>query len=137
MADLDADRLRRAYAAFSSGGGIDWSLFHPSLRHDQTEGLFLDGVFYGPEGVRAALEEISADWEGLSYELEGVVDVGERLLVLLRMHARVRDSDAELDAQVAHVWEFRDGQAVRWDAYSDRASALRALSASGPFGAVH
>jgi uncharacterized protein len=125
-----ADRLRRAYDAFSSGAGLDWSLFDPAVRHDQTEGLFLDGVFFGQEGVRAALEEVELDWEDLSYELLEVREVDNRILVLLRMKARVRDSQAELDAQVAHVWEFRDGRAVKWDVYSDHASACRAFNVS-------
>jgi len=125
------DRLRRAYAMFNAGDEPDWSMFDPAIRHDQTEGLFLDGVFYGQAGLRAALEEIESDWEGLSYELLDVVELGERVLVLLRMRARVRDTQAELDAQVAHVWEFRDGRAVRWDVYADHASALKAISAPG------
>jgi ketosteroid isomerase-like protein len=137
MVSPDADRLRRAYAAFNNGAGLDWSLFDPSIKHDQREGLFLDGVFYGPEGVRAAIQEIELDWQDLSYTLEDVVELGDRVLVLLRMRARVRDSEAELDAQVAHVWEFRGGRAVRWDVYGDHASALRAVSATGPYGAVH
>jgi uncharacterized protein len=122
------DRLRNAYAAFNSGGDFDWSLIDPSIEHDQTKGLFLDGVFYGPEGVRAAIEEVQSDWDDLSYELVEVVQLGDRVLVLLRMTARVRDSEAELDAQVAHVWEFRDGRAVRWDVYGDHDSARRAFN---------
>src|SRR5215208_1931703 len=94
----EPDRLRSAYAAFNRGNGLDWSLFDPAIRHDQTEGLFLDGVFYGQEGIRAALEEVEADWEGLNYDLEEVIELGDRVLVLLRMRARVRDSEAELDA---------------------------------------
>jgi ketosteroid isomerase-like protein len=137
MVSPAADRLRRAYDAFNSGAGLDWSMIDPSIRHDQSQGLFLDGVFYGPEGVRAALQEIELDWQDLSFTLEDVVELGDRFLVLLRMRARVRDSDAVLDAQVAHVWEFRGGRAVRWDVYGDHASALRAVSATGPFGAVH
>ena len=131
------DRLRRAYAAFNAGSEPDWSLFDPGIRHDQTEGLFLDGVFYGQAGLRAALEEIELDWEGLSYELVEVKELGDRVLVLLRMRARVRDSQAELDAQVGHVWQFRDGRAVRWDVYADHASALRALGAGRSSQTLH
>ena len=122
------DRLRRAYAAFNEGAGLDWTLFDPAIQHDQTKGLFLDGVFYGPEGVRAAIEEVQSDWEDLSYEPLEVLRLGDRVLVLLRMTARVRDSQAELDAQVAHVWEFRDGRAVRWDVYGDHESARQAFN---------
>ena len=132
-----ADRLRRAYDAFNSGHELDWTLIHPAIRHDQTEGLFLDGVFYGQEGIRAALGEIESDWEDLRFELLDLVEYGDRVLVLLRMRARVRDTQAELDAQVAHVWEFRDGVAVRWDAYADHASALRALSGTRSPQALH
>ena len=137
MEDANADRLRRAYAAFSKDQTLPWDMFDPAIQHDQRSGLFLDGVFYGTEGLRAALEEVHADWEDLRYEIEDVVDLGGRYLVMLRMRARVRDSEAELDAQVAHIWEFRNGRAVRWDAYGDRADALRSLQASGPFDIVH
>jgi ketosteroid isomerase-like protein len=137
MVSPPADRLRRAYAMFNDGGEPDWSLFDPEITHDQTNGLFLDGVFYGQEGLRAAREEIESDWEDLTYELLDVVELGDRVLVLLRMRARVRDTQAELDAQVAHVWEFRDGRAVRWDAYADHGSALRAISSAGSSQALH
>ena len=132
-----ADRLRRAYAAFNAGGEPDWSMFDPAIRHDQTKGLFLDGVFYGQAGLRAAREEVELDWEGLSYDLLEVKEFGDRVLVLLRMRARVRDSQAELDAQVAHVWQFRDGRAVSWDVYADHASALKALGANETSQTLH
>lgn len=137
MASADADRLRRAYASFNKGDGFDWAMMDPSIRHDQREGLFLDGVFYGREGVRAAMEEIESDWEDLTLTIDEAIEVDDRVLLLVRVRARVRDSVAELDAQVAHVWQFRGGRAVRWDSYADHASALRALGASSPFGALH
>ncbi len=132
-----ADRLRRAYALFNEERSLDWDLMDPAIQHDQTEGLFLDGVFYGPEGIKAALTEIEADWDGMKLEPEDVIDLGDRMLVMVRMTARVRDSEAEIDAQVAHLWEFRGNRAIRWSVYGDRAAAMRAVSATGPFGAVH
>ena len=137
MAEHYENRLRRAYALFSEDKTLPWDLFDPKIEYDHRAGLFLDGVFYGPEGVRAALEDIHADWDDLRFETEEVVELGDRYLVMLRMRARVRDSEAELDAQIAHIWEFRDGRAVRWGVYGDRAEALRSISATGPFGAVH
>jgi ketosteroid isomerase-like protein len=134
MSSANQDRLQRAYAAFNSGSTPDWTLFDPAIQHDQTEGLFLDGVFYGHDGLRAALGEIEADWEGLNFEPEEYFEVGERLLVLIRMRARVRGSNAQLDAQIGHLWEFRDGRVVRWTVYGDRAAALRAVRATGSYG---
>ena len=129
------ERLLDSYAAFNAGGSPAWDLFHPSIQHDQTEGLFLDGVFFGHDGIRAALAEIEADWEDLTLQPEEIINLGSgRHLVLIRMRARVRDSHAELDAQIAHLWEFdADGLAIRWAVYGDRTAAMRALSATGPF----
>jgi ketosteroid isomerase-like protein len=134
MASPDADRLRRAYDLFNAGD-VDWAMFDPAVRNDHTAGLFLDGVFYGTEGVRAAFEEIDTDWDDVQLDPEEVIDLGDRFLVLLHMRARVRGSDAQLDAQIAHVWEFRDGRVVNWDVYGDRATAMKAISATGPFDA--
>ena len=130
MAHDPTDRLRRAYDAFNAGADPDWSMFDPAIRLDQTEGLFLDGVFFGEEGLRAAREEVESDWQDLRYELLEIAQTEDRVLVLLRMHARVRDSEAELDAQVAHVWQFREGRAVKWSVYGDYASARRAFNAA-------
>jgi ketosteroid isomerase-like protein len=137
MTTDEAHRIRQAYETFNAGGGIDFSMFHPAVRNDHSEGLFLDGVFYGTEGVRAAFEEIAADWDDLRFVVEDSVDLGGRHLVFLRIHARVRDTQAELDAQVAHVWEFRDGQVVQWDIYGSRAAAMRALGGFGPSKTLH
>ncbi|MEA2443411.1 MAG: uncharacterized protein QOJ12_703 [Thermoleophilales bacterium] len=134
MGSPDLDRLRRAYDRFNHGV-VDWSMFDPAVRNDHTAGLFLDGVFYGTEGVRAAFEEIEADWDDVQLEPEEVIDLGDRYLVLLHMRARVKGSDAQLDAQIAHVWEFRNGRVVNWDVYGDRATAMKAISATGPFDA--
>jgi ketosteroid isomerase-like protein len=132
MTSADADRLRRAYELFNAGS-VDWSIFDPAVRNDHTAGLFLDGVFYGTEGVRAAFEEIATDWDDVQLEPEEVIDLGGSYLVLVHMRARVRGSDAQLDAQIAHVWEFRDGRVVAWDVYGDRATAMKAISATDGF----
>jgi ketosteroid isomerase-like protein len=132
MNSADADRLRHAYELFNAGS-VDWSMFDPEVRNDHTSGLFLDGVFYGPEGVRAAFEEIATDWDDVRLEPEEVIDLGDSYLVLLHMRARVRGSDAQLDAQIAHVWEFRDGRVIAWDVYGDRATAMKAINATHSF----
>lgn len=31
----------------------------------------------------------------------------------------MRASGKRIDAQVAHVWDFRDGKVVRWQQYTD------------------
>lgn len=40
-------------------------------------------------------------------------------LVEARYRATVGSTNRPLDAQVAHIWDFREGKAVRWQQYTD------------------
>jgi ketosteroid isomerase-like protein len=128
----NADRIVRAYATFNLTGEVDPDLFDRSFEHDQSAGLFLDGMFYGAAGVRAAIEEIEADWDDLHYQVDELIALEDRLLVMLHVRARVKDCTSELDAQIAHLWEFRGDRAIRMDEFADRTEALRTLQMAGP-----
>jgi ketosteroid isomerase-like protein len=136
MGFSNADRIVRAYATFNVTGEVDADLFDRSFEHDQSAGLFLDGMFYGPEGVRAAIEEIEADWDDLHYQVDDLIALEDRLLVMLHVRARVKDCTSELDAQIAHLWEFRGDRAIRMDEFADRTEALRTLKMAGPVHAL-
>jgi ketosteroid isomerase-like protein len=68
------------------------------------------------EGVFARLAE---DFDNFTVDVQRVVDCGETVLVEARYRATVKQTGKPLDAQVAHIWDFRDGKAVRWQQYSD------------------
>jgi len=59
-------------------------------------------------------------------------EIGERdgrFLVLLRWRGQGKGSGAPVDAEGAHLWEFRQGLAVRFDVYRDRGHAIRDFEA--------
>lgn len=78
------------------------------------------GPFHGRqavlEGVFARLPE---DFDDFTVEVQRVVGCGETVLVEARYRATVKKTGMPLDAQVAHIWDFRDGKTVRWQQYSD------------------
>jgi len=47
------------------------------------------------------------------------VGSGETVLVEGRYRATAKATGKAIDAQVAHVWDFRNGKVVRWQQYSD------------------
>jgi ketosteroid isomerase-like protein len=53
-------------------------------------------------------------------------DLGDRVLVLYRLHVRGRDSDLEIDQPAGAVYELRDGKIVRARSYLTRREALEA-----------
>jgi ketosteroid isomerase-like protein len=63
----------------------------------------------------------------LSIELERVIDLGERVLVLNNDRGRHEKSIEEVRGRVGVVWTFRDGRIARMDAYTTHADALKAV----------
>ena len=74
-------------------------------------------------GRQAVLDDVFAripqDFDNFTVDVQRMVGCGETVLVEARYRATVKTTGKSLDAQVAHIWDFRDGKAVRWQQYSD------------------
>jgi ketosteroid isomerase-like protein len=84
--------------------------------------------------VHRGAEAVKRDWEAtrelfddLRVEVEDWIDAGDDVLVFVRYRGRGRDSGAEVEASMAHVWTMRDGRAVRFRQFFDRDEARRAV----------
>ena len=78
------------------------------------------GAFIGPQAVlEGVLARIPKDFDGLTIDLERIVGCGDTVLAEARYRGTVRATGLALDAQVAHIWDFRDGKVVRWQQYTD------------------
>ena len=55
-----------------------------------------------------------------------MVDLDDTIVVLFMMRGRGKGSGVPFELHAGHVFELRDGVAVRWDAYIDQKSALEA-----------
>ena len=74
----------------------------------------------GREAVlESVLAPITQDFDGFRVDVDRVCRSGDTVLVEGRYRATARSTGRPLDAQVAHVWDFRDGRAVRWRQYTD------------------
>jgi uncharacterized protein len=134
MSQEDVIRLREGYAAFNRGDlNAILETLDPEVVFIQAEELPGAEIYRGHEGVRKWLADLTAAFDDLRAEPEELLDAGDRLVALLRLRGRGRGSGAPFEAHVAHVFEVRAGKIVRWKAYMDRATALRAagLPATG------
>ena len=59
-------------------------------------------------------------------EILEVRDLGEFMVVALRLRGRGVESDTPIDAAVWHVNQFRDGKVIRWRVYTSEREALGA-----------
>jgi uncharacterized protein len=121
--------LKRAYQALNEGDinaaldvlepDAEWSEQHSELPEAST--------YRGREAIRAFLESFLESWNEFKQETERLVDVGDRVAVLLLSTARGRGSGIEVERRYAHLWTMRNGKGTRVEAYADQEAALAAL----------
>jgi len=88
------------------------------------------GEWHGLDGLRQATVEYLNVWEDYRFEVEEMIDLGDRVLILERQTARGRRSGAETSQDVGTLLTLRDGKIVRWEYYWDRPEAVKAAGIS-------
>jgi ketosteroid isomerase-like protein len=112
----------------------DWdttmAAYDPAVELDQSR--FPDGGIYsGREGVRKFFEEWFGAWEELRVESQGVVAVPDgRVISLIRISGRGKESGVEVTMEAADVFTLRDGKVIQMTGYPERAEALEAVGLS-------
>jgi uncharacterized protein len=125
--------VRRGYKAFEEGGveailefldpAIEW---HMSAVFTHTP-----RVFRGHDGVRQVFRFFNEQIEDLGADPYEFIDAGDRVIVPVRMHGRLRESGEPVVYELVQVWLGRNGKAIRLVTYPDREAAIAdATSAS-------
>jgi ketosteroid isomerase-like protein len=80
----------------------------------------------GHDAVRASLVRWKAEWDDYEVLPEEYVDMGDRVVVTVRLRGRGRGSGVEIDARFYDVYTLRDGKIIRMDQFTERGQALEA-----------
>jgi hypothetical protein len=81
----------------------------------------------GPPALRAEAAHMLDAFEDVSYAVEDLRDLDDRVLVRLRGTGRGRASGIRIDGTVGALWTFRSGMVVRLDIYGSWEEALEAV----------
>jgi ketosteroid isomerase-like protein len=84
----------------------------------------------GRSAVRATLDSFHETWEWFRIAPERIDAVGDQVLVVARISAKGKLSEAEVEQRVGHVLTIHDSQIDRWNSYADPADALKAVELS-------
>jgi ketosteroid isomerase-like protein len=127
MSQSNADVIRGVYDAFGRADipailavldeGVDWSV-PDNLPHG--------GDFQGRDAVGLFFQGIGENWEDLAVDIDAIVSSDERVVVLARMHGRLRATSEQTAYAAAHAWTLRDGTPVRFAEYVDAPLTLPA-----------
>ena len=130
MSQENVELLRQAYSAFAQGDSesmakLAGEYLHPDFELETT---FVGHVFRGLDGLQEYINEVR---ENLGYTPgpEEFIDLGHKVVVVLRVTGRGAGSGVSFTAQVATVWTI-DGRAVHAKAFGSRDEALQAARLS-------
>jgi len=132
MSQEKIDALRAVYDEWAKGnfqaGGDLWDqrvLFIPIAELPDS------GDYHGPDGVARFMRGFLESWTRYTIAAEDFSEVGDSVVVATRQHGIGRDSGiAGGPSQQTHVWTFRGGVVIRFEAFPNRTEALEAVGLS-------
>ena len=131
VSEENVELTRRAFQAFNDR---DLDALLAGL-HDEVEAFphlaALEGEYRGHDGVHRWWAQLLDAFRDFRVEILEVRDLGEFIVLALRLRGRGAQSDTPLDATVWHVNEFRDRKVIRWRVYTSETEALEAVEAVG------
>jgi ketosteroid isomerase-like protein len=126
MSQANVEIVRRGFEHFIATGEPLWETVDEQVvicDHDIPD----SGDYRGYEGFARWGEDWSAAWDNWRWEPEEFIDAGDRVVAVLRVHAKGRGSGVDVERLDGAVWTLRDGKCTRLDYYGSRAEALAAV----------
>jgi len=120
---VNGDLVKNVYAAFAVGDvPAVLGAFDPEIRWMEAEGfLYAAGNPYvGPQAVaEGVFMRIVSEVDGFAVVAQNIVDGGDTVVAEGRYRGTMKATGTPVDAQFAHVWQFRGGKIVRFQQYTD------------------
>jgi len=129
MPEQNHEIIRRMYRAWNSGDITALAdVFDAEVEVRPALSTFLaSSVYRGHDGVAAWYAETYEPWAEMTAEPQRFVDAGERIVVVVGLHARVPGGEVVLEGEIAHVVTIRDAKIVKLDGYDAPEAALSAV----------
>lgn len=131
MGDENVRIVRRVYDSLDDPDASIRALWHPDVEFDVSRdvwGALVGGGHYrGLDGVRQWMLDLYSAWERMDLECEELIDAGDDVIAVLRVHGWGRLSGLEVEYHPAGIWTIRDGQVVRVVWFANRKDALAAV----------
>jgi ketosteroid isomerase-like protein len=125
----NAEIVRKANDAYMRGAfgeAIRW--MDPEIEWDMTNVDVPDAAVYrGYDGLIDFENSWDESWESVEIEPLEYIEVGDRVIVVLRQTGKGKLSGVEVEQHFAQLWTLRAGRLFRMVMYPDREAALEAV----------
>jgi ketosteroid isomerase-like protein len=128
VSQANVELMRRGYQAFIDGDVETMlAVLHPQLEaHDHGAVPDVATTHHGIEEFFGLIASVNDGFTDFRYSPEEFVDCGDVVFVKVQRTATGAASGATVDELQYHVWDIRDGRAVRYRSFLDYAPAAQA-----------
>lgn len=102
----------------------------PDARWTEMAGFPCAGTYIGPaEVTRNVFQVLGSQWEGYRFELERLVDGGDRIVGIGTYAGTFRATGKSMRARAVHVWLLADGRITAFEQFCDTLLVAQAMEA--------
>ncbi|HEY6654676.1 MAG TPA: nuclear transport factor 2 family protein [Solirubrobacterales bacterium] len=127
MSEENVETVRRVYDCLARR---DWDAMWRDFNPDFVMETQSQGSYRGRDECEAFLEDQISAFESSTAEPAEVFEGGEHVAVFVKLRARPKESSAEIEALIGHLFTLRDGLIVRLQTFPQREKALEAAGLS-------
>jgi ketosteroid isomerase-like protein len=125
MSEENVERVREGYKFVDREHEPNLDLLHPDVRWHTRADLPDTATHRGHDGAATLMAAWFGAFDDLRVDVEELIDVGDRVVAVLRLHGRARGSAREVEMSETHVLTMRDGKVTEIHEYPTKAEALR------------
>jgi len=129
MSRENVETVRQGFEAFNSGDiGRILEFTHPDFEAEVPPELSAEPDTYrGHDGVRRYFRSFEGALDEVHFQPERFWDVGQSVVVAVRLTAKGRQTAIRVEQRIAQVWTIHDGKALRVRTYPSLSEALEAV----------
>ena len=129
MTEQSVEIVEGAYAAFARGDvPAVLAAMADDIEWHEAEGMPYGGVHRGGDAVaRNVFGPLIADIDDFAVTPIELIPSGDTVAVVARYTGTGKSTGKELDLEVAHVWDVRDGKLARFRQFADTAKFLEVV----------
>lgn len=96
----------------------------PDIVRVEPEGFPMSGTYRGHAELAAHIARARATWAEGACTPEGYIPAGDKMVVLLHVHVRLKDQTEWIDGQMADVFTLRNGKVIEMRSFGEKEDAL-------------
>lgn len=121
----DSEAVKAVYASLNQDNipGV-LKYFDPLIERVEPDGFPASGTYRGLKEVEDHFKKGRGTWAEGGCEPERLIVYGDRVIALVHVRVRLKNSTEWLEGRLADVFTFRDGKVIQMRTFADKREAL-------------